>query len=149
MRPRTLLVPALLVAAGGIAYTQPAPRAAPAHAPIPEAIPSPGVPFTPPRSANVDVPPAEKSLDQLLDRLESLRAQKAELERQEQEVVKEIRRKVEKQSDRLQRLGVNDSIAPVPPPSVSFAPNVIPALPAVPNAPPVIPPVQLPTAPAR
>lgn len=139
MRPRALLVPALLVAAGGIAFTQPT------SPPVTPALPDARLPSPP----GVPVAAAEKSLDQLLDRLEALRAQKAELERQEQEVVKEIRRKVEKQSDRLQRLGVNDPQLPPPPPSVSFAPSVIPALPAVPAAPAVIPPVQLPTAPGR
>lgn len=136
MRPRALLVPALLVAAGGIAYTQPAPQT------VPPTLPDARLPSLPGG-------PVSSSLDQLLDRLEALRAQKADLERQEQEVVKEIRRKVEKQSDRLQRLGVNEPFVPPPPPSVSFAPTVIPALPAVPAAPPVIPPVQLPTAPGR
>ncbi|MBN9521459.1 hypothetical protein J0H58_23555 [bacterium] len=146
MRPRALLVPALLVAASGLAYTQPAPR--PAQVPEPaRLIPPPGVPFTPPRPAPADAPPAEKSLDQLLDRLEALRAQKAELERQEQEVVKEIRRKVERQSDRLQRLGVNDPLLSPPSPSVSFAPAVIPTVPSVPAVPPVVPP--LPTVPGQ
>ncbi len=145
MRPRALLVPVLLVAAGGLAYTQPVPRSAPVPD-GPQLIPPPGVPPTTPRVVGATDVPAERSLDQLLDRLEALRAQKAELERQEQEVVKEIRRKVEKQSDRLQRLGVSDPILPAAP-SVSFAPTVIPTVPVVPAVPPVVPP--LPTVPAR
>jgi hypothetical protein len=65
-------------------------------------------------ASKTEVPLAEKSIDQLLDRLEALRGQKAELEKAEQELVKEIRRKMEKQSDRINRLGItpNDSVLP-------------------------------------
>lgn len=99
-------------------------------------------PVTIPQDTPTVAPPAAraaaKSLDQLLDRLEDLRAQKAELDRQEAEVVKEIRRKMERQTDRLQRLGVGtDGITPgvIPAaPSVSFSPVMLPTL-----APPVAP----------
>ena len=117
---RNLLVPALLLVACGVAYTQSQPRGIPspgvptAPQPVPQSVPSEPQPAVTPSS----VPLAEKTLDQLLDRLEALRAQKAELEKAEQEVVKEIRRKLERQADRVNRLGItaNDLF---PPPGVS------------------------------
>src|SRR5262245_16723467 len=59
--PRTLLVPALILALGGVAYTQSQPR----PTPPPDVIPAPGVPAVPQPTPRAD-PPAEKSLEQLL-----------------------------------------------------------------------------------
>jgi hypothetical protein len=58
----------------------------------------------PPPSFPVPVP--ERTLDQLLDDLETLRAQKAEIEKKEAELTKTIQKKAEKQSDRLKSLGL-------------------------------------------
>ncbi|MBN9517366.1 hypothetical protein J0H58_02430 [bacterium] len=102
MRPRLLLVPVLLVAAGGVALTQsPGPVT-----PMPvypdfrvQVAPTPVASTLPPR-------PAEKSIDKMMDQLDAVRAQKAELERQEQALVKEIRERLEKQGDRARQLGI-------------------------------------------
>jgi hypothetical protein len=59
-----------------------------------------------PTAPRAVAPPAEKSLDQLLDELEALRAQKAELEKKEAELTKAIRQKAERQADRMNRLGL-------------------------------------------
>jgi hypothetical protein len=151
VRSRTLLVLALLVAAAGMAHTQTPPRPTPPPEPAPQLIPPTTVPQGP-RTAP-ELPLSERSLDQLLDRLEALRAQKAELEKQEQDVVKEIRRKAEKQSDRLQRLGVapNEQFVPPAPATTSYAPAILPTpagvIPAVQSLPPGAGPVVQPLAP--
>jgi hypothetical protein len=148
--PRTLLVSALVLAACGVAFTQsqPPPRPTVTPDPAPQAIPPTAVPVAPqaipqpPRVAVPDVPLSEKSLDQLLDRLEALRGQKAELEKLEQEVLKEVRRKLEKQSDRINRLGIMPSDPLVAPavPSISNSPAPIPnQLPPPPPGAPAVP----------
>jgi len=98
MKGRTLLVFVLAIVALSQGYTQQ---------------PQPVVPITPPSpplpTAPIIVPTQpvkEKSLDQLLDDLESLRKQKAELEKKEQDLVKAILQKADKQADRLKQLGL-------------------------------------------
>ncbi len=125
---------ALLIAICGMAYTQqpgspdalifPTPLPPPSL-PVASAIPkldsTPPI-FTPP----IAVPP-EPSVDQLLDKLEALRSQKAELEKQEQELLKVVRQKLAKQSDRMGRLGIaNTDPAVVPKPQVPKLPSTIP-----------------------
>lgn len=127
-----VLFAVIVTAAVSAAQSPPSlpPSPSPPRAELPQVAPS-----RPPQPAHAE-PAPDKSLDQLLDRLEALRAQKAELERQEQDVVKEIQRKLERQSDRLQRLGVggNGPVVPVAP-SVSFAPAPLIPSPYVPTAP--------------
>ena len=72
--------------------------------------------------------PEDKSLDQLLDELEAVRAQKAELEKREQEVTRAIQRRAEKQAERMNRLGVTPGTLPAP---------TVPAQPAPYGPPPV------------
>jgi hypothetical protein len=127
VRPRLVLVVAVVAAVAAAARTQ-------------QILPAP-VPQDAPTVAPPTARAAAKSLDQLIDRLEDLRAQKAELDRQEAELVKEIRRKMERQSDRLHRLGVgvegiNPGVIP-PAPSVSYMPTVVPSLAPLPPALPV------------
>jgi hypothetical protein len=113
VRTRTLVVAVgLLVAAGGYVVSQTPPPPAP--------VPGPGQPYSvpPPPTAPSDfpppaptpptppAPPAEKSIDRLLDDLEAIRAQKAELLKREQELMKDIRQKLEKQAERAARLGI-------------------------------------------
>jgi len=62
-----------------------------------------------PPTAGVRVPP-EPSVEQLLDELERLQAQKAALEKKEQDLKAVLRQKLQKQTERLNKLGV----APIP-----------------------------------
>lgn len=54
----------------------------------------------------------EKSVGQLLDELERVQAQKAELENKEQELKAAIRRGLVKQAERLNKLGVDPNAEP-------------------------------------
>jgi hypothetical protein len=96
---------ALVVIAAAGAYSQPVgPNVSPpAFIPTPVAVP------TPP-------PPPPPSVDQLLDALERVQAQKAALEKQEQELKAAIRKKLEAQAERLKKLGVAAPAAKEPEP---------------------------------
>jgi len=87
--------------------------------------PSPvGAPPPPPQAYIANLPPvpavaakpATKSVEQLLDSLENIRKQKAELEIQENAVIAELKQKLNAQQERLQKLGVNERIAIEPKP---------------------------------
>jgi hypothetical protein len=90
----------------------------PPQLPVPVAPPDP-TPLTPLVPAPAPTPPREPTVDQLLDRLTDLRRQKAELEKQEQVTVKQLRDKLKAQTERLEKLGVAPESKDVPP-----APNV-------------------------
>jgi hypothetical protein len=63
----------------------------------------------------VSAPHAKKAtqdVDALLDALEDVRAKKAELERQEQMLIQEIKEKLQLQRQRLQKLGITDDERP-------------------------------------
>jgi hypothetical protein len=116
MSGRVSLGLAVLVVVLGYGYTQPPPAAVPpAVVPIPPVAVRPtAVPQVSPGLPGVVTPtapqaPREKSLDQMLDELESLRAKKAEIEKAEQELIKAIRQKAEKQVERMKLLGVEPS----------------------------------------
>ena len=89
----------------GDGYPKQDPLPAPATAPV---LPQP----LPPDSAPRAVPPPtlapapSETVDLLLDRLTDLRRQKAELERQEQLLVKQLRDKLKAQAERLEKLGI-------------------------------------------
>src|SRR5437763_5743531 len=115
MRSYLLVAVLVLPAVAAVAYTQSQPPAVPPlpsppvvqqadPAPPPAAIRPPEGRIIPPQS--VPVAPKEPTVDEMLDSLERLRAQKAEIEKREQELVAAIRRKIEKQAERLERLGV-------------------------------------------
>lgn len=129
MTIRTLSVLVLLMLVSGHGYSQPAPSPhllnSPPVSSLPQNIPSapPAVPVIP--ASNMpppNIPPItpaipvfpqptimpvkEKSLDQLLDELETLRAQKAEIEKKEQALTKTIQQKATKQADRMMQLGI-------------------------------------------
>lgn len=127
MRPRSMLVLALLLVAVGVGHTQQPPQVpSPLGAPTPPLIPA----FTQPIVPQVEMaptPPPEPTLDQLIDKLEGIHKQKAELAKAEQDTMKAIRGKIETQSERLRKLGV------APP---AQAPS--PAIPAVSEPAPVI-----------
>jgi hypothetical protein len=105
----TLAVLVLLVVAAGTVYTQ-----APAGIPAPENPALPNVPVTaqPPAPTS---PLKERSLNQLLDDIQQIRVQKAELEKKEQALIAEVRKLLAQQSDRLNKLGLG---APVQPQSI-------------------------------
>ena len=105
----------------GVAPAVPAPDIGPARPPAGYAVPV--QPVGPERLAPLVVPatppPApEPSIDQLLDRLEKLRQQKDELDRQERAVTEQIRESLRKQRERLGRLGVEEA----PPPRAAAVP---------------------------
>jgi len=92
----------LVVVAVGTVYTQAPP-------------PSPDLPKFPADMAPGEaVPKPEPTLDQLLDQIEKIRAQKAELEKQEQALAAEVRKKMVKQTERLNKLGLGTP-TPAPP----------------------------------
>jgi hypothetical protein len=80
----------------------------------------------------VSIPPPAKalSIDDLLNKLDSLKAQKAALEKAEKETVELLKEKLRLQKLRLQKLGVNvqeDNPAPPVGPPASSAPVPPPA----------------------
>jgi hypothetical protein len=133
VRARLLIVPAVFAAAAA-AHTQPPPPP-PLYPDVRSQVipPAPAVP--------APVVTAEKSLEKMLDQLEGLRTRKADLEKQEQELMKEVRKLLEKQDERVKRLGV----VPPAPPLASAPPPVVPAGPPPPG---LIVPVGLPELPA-
>jgi Spy/CpxP family protein refolding chaperone len=95
MNPRTAFISiTVLVAACAVGYTQ-LPEQPTTSARIPPA----NVPAISPR------PVREPSLDQMLDELEALRAQKAQIEKKEAELSRAIREKAAAQAERMNRLG--------------------------------------------
>jgi hypothetical protein len=115
----TLVVLTVVVLAR--AYTQ---QPLPTPTPITPGIPGVGIPATVGPSVQVPVAEAgsEKSLDHLLDELEALRVKKAEIEKKEQELIRVIQQKTDKQVERMKKLGIN-------------GPAAAPAIPTVPEPP--------------
>lgn len=115
----TVAVLVLVVVAAGTVYTQSPPAGS--------QIPLPDVP-TFPSPASQPAARKEPTLDQLLDQIEKIREQKAELDRQEQALAAEARKKIVKQTERLNRLGLG---TPLPPPvsNRSGGPDLAPAEP--------------------
>jgi hypothetical protein len=106
---RILLVSVGLLVICGVTSSQPTP--VPSKAP-----PAPPLNLTPktlptqsdliPAPLSVPTAPAEKSVDELLTELERVQAQKASLEKKEQELKTLLQKKLEQQSERLKKLGV-------------------------------------------
>ncbi|MFO0797116.1 MAG: hypothetical protein U0804_06530 [Gemmataceae bacterium] len=138
MRARLLTVSLLFAAAAGAAHTQPpapipqlpavpnTPPSAPAGVPIPAPAPAGVAPSPAPQPLPVSTS-EEKSLERMLDQLETLRARKADLEKQEQELMKDIRKVLDRQDERVKRLGVVAAppVVPEPPPVVPAAPPLV------------------------
>jgi hypothetical protein len=114
---RKLLVSVgLLAVVCGVATSQPVPPVPPVPSPSPRLeFPPPGPPpanippVIVPTAPTYPVPPApppEKTVDELLNDLERVQTQKAELDKREQELKATIRKKLEKQTERLNKLGV-------------------------------------------
>jgi hypothetical protein len=72
-----------------------------------------------PPQSQVATPPKEKSIEELLARLDAIKAQKEELEKARTETVALVKEKLKQQKQRLQKLGVSVEEVSVPPPSVS------------------------------
>jgi hypothetical protein len=101
---RTLLAATVVLALACISLAQPGPVGSPpaggAGGPgVQPGFPDPGPVGTGPRAP-------EKTLDQIFDELEQLRAQKAELEKKENVLIQEALKRMEKQTERARQLGV-------------------------------------------
>ena len=120
MRLPAVLVAASLLAIGGIGYSQ---------VPQPGSLPPPGIPSFP--SPSTSPPPSmpEPTVEQMLDSLESLRVQKAELEKRERELVASINKKIDKQTERMKKLGLEKPPAAPPVVPVGVQDELIPTLP--------------------
>ncbi len=103
MKLPTVLVALALLALAAIGHSQQPPP--PVLLPLPRIEPKP-VPFEQPIRQLAQNIPADPTVDQMLDGLESLRTQKAELEKKERETVEAINKKVESQSERMRKLGI-------------------------------------------
>ena len=123
MSIRTVLVSAALLTLCGAVSSQPPqlpPLPVPARLdfspPAPPGVPPPPafvVPAAPPVPVK-PTPPPEKSVEELLNELERVQAQKAELEKKEQELKATVLKKLEQQTERLQKLGVAPKDAKMP-----------------------------------
>ncbi|MDY3551836.1 POTRA domain-containing protein [Gemmata sp. JC717] len=106
MRVRILLVSIALAIVPGAALAQEKypTIAPPAIAPGgPRPAPSPQIE---PPAAPVAPPQTEKTVDDLLTELERLRAQQTELAKREKELTEALRKKLQQQTERMQKLGV-------------------------------------------
>jgi hypothetical protein len=107
---------------------QPAPTASDTPPPVfrgqaPDATgPRTPIQTTPPAPAYAPLPPAAPpTLEQLLDRLAAVKAQKEQLEKQEKTLADEIRKKLAEQQQRLKKLGVTPKNEPAPTPAQTGA----------------------------
>ncbi len=116
MRIPAVLVAASLLVVGGVGYSQ---------VQQPGAIPPPGVPSFP-IQPSPQAPAIELTVEQMLDSLEALRVQKVELEKKEQEMVASINKKIDKQRERMKKLGLEKP--PVVPVAISFEKGMLPSL---------------------
>jgi hypothetical protein len=125
-----------LVAVCAVAQSTVIPSSNQPPAPVQQPVLNPsGWPVAPP------APAPKRTLDQVYDEIETVRAQKAELDKKEQELVKEARQMLDKQTERGKNLGV------VPPPPVTLpAPGPGPERIDLPRSTPAEP---LPTVPQR
>jgi hypothetical protein len=133
----SIAVLVLLVVAVGTVYTQTPPPVEPQSSPpgLPSSL-APNVPAIP--------QPKETTLDELLDQIEKVRAQKAELEKKEKALMAEARKLLDKQLERLNKLGLG--IPAQPPPAVDFGVTLTPSTPPS-LVPPAIDPFPIPKKP--
>jgi hypothetical protein len=130
MKP-AIAVLVLLVVGVGMVYTQTPPPSPPD---LPK-VPSLGLPAIPEEKPAAE--PKEPTIDELLNKIEKIREQKAELDKQEQAAVAEVKKRMVKQTERLNKLGLGAPV-PAPPPVVNFtAPEAGPAI--IPGAAPAPP----------
>ena len=119
MRHPTAIVAIALLAVAGVGYTQmPPPLPGPAS-------PVEVTPLLPFSTLEQSVAPPEQSVEQMLDTVDALRLQKAVLEKQEKAIIEQLSKKVEKQSERMRKLGIGTTV-PVERPSYTI-PLIAPA----------------------
>jgi hypothetical protein len=129
MRLPTPIVAIVLLAVAAAGYSQvPSP-------PVPELIRPTFIPEGRPLLARPTLEqsaaPQEQTVEQMLDAVDALRVQKAVLEKQEKAIIEQLSKKVEKQSERMRKLGIG-----LPKPVESPDPLGIPSpLPTRPNLP--------------
>jgi|SRR5688572_25917435 hypothetical protein len=110
----SIAVLVLMVFTVGTVFTQPLPS-------FPQVPPGPSLePLSLPKVPQAAPQPVELTIEQLLDEIEKVRAQKSELEKKEQALMVEARKKLGKQTERLNRLGLGS--APQPPVQLDFVP---------------------------
>jgi hypothetical protein len=97
---KTSIAVLVLLAAVGTVYTQ-----APPPIPATEGIAPQSLPATPTVGSAASAP-KERSINQLLDEIQTVRAQKAELAKREQALMAEVRKLVEQQNERLNKMGL-------------------------------------------
>jgi Spy/CpxP family protein refolding chaperone len=120
----TLAVLVLLVAVGTV-YTQ---NLLPAPAPDLPALPGlPAAPSLQPAPAQ----PKERTINQMLDEIQTIRAQKAELAKMEQALMTEVRKMVEQQNERLNKMGLGTPAQP--PMDTNLIPAPLSSIPAPPT----------------
>lgn len=103
MRLPTAIVAVALLAVAGVGYTQ-VPPALPGLATPVEV--SPLLPFS---TLEQSVAPQDQTVEQMLDAVDALRQQKAQLEKQEKAIIEQLNKKVEKQSERMRKLGIGST----------------------------------------
>src|SRR5262245_57609750 len=130
-----LLVAACLLSVAGL-LSRPAEAQAPPTLPRPTEPPQD--PLPPPLAEPPLAPPSTRGspqslrglgIDQLVDHLKTLRAQRAELEKQEKEAVALLREKLKEQRQRLQQLGIPLEEPAAAPPQADPVPSFRPSSP--------------------
>jgi hypothetical protein len=105
-------------------------------------IPS-GVPSSNHQPVRTDVKPDDLTIDQILDAVETIREEKAELEKKEKVFLKALHRKAEKLKERMERVEPDNTqpptilvpASPVPPPVVAPGSSNSSGLPTAPGSP--------------
>lgn len=148
MKLPTLLAAAGLLALAAIGQSQTPTTPAPTPADPAQYVP-PGVKKEEPRAPTPDLPgpnnlppasvyqpianpavppqPPEQTVDQVIDALEKIKAQKAELEKKEQALLDVLNKKLAKQAERLKNVGWKKEAVPVSGPK-QMPDNVLPAI---------------------
>lgn len=96
-------------------------------------VPAPSVELPPrspePANQSIEKPTPAPSVDQLVSKLESLRAQKAEIEKQEKLVAEELKKRFAELQERLAKLGVLPAALPIAEPPLQVFPGSAPRIP--------------------
>jgi hypothetical protein len=114
-----LLVGGALLAVAAVCVGQAPSPPATQPKPAPHTIEYPDLPLSDGRT--VSAPAKEKTIEELLARLDAIKAQQEELEKSRTETVALVKEKLKQQKQRLQKLGVSVEEEAVPPPSISTA----------------------------
>jgi hypothetical protein len=136
---------ALLVAVAACVGQAPAPPAGQPK-PAPTTVEYPEIKLSEGRT--VSAPAKEKSIEELLARLDAIKAQQEELEKAKKETVALVKERLKQQKERLQKLGVSAEDEPVVPQAASTSVGAVtggalvgPAT-GTSSAPPAYPPVR-------